>query len=91
MQSQINPDFHIITELCKNELNIKFAEYGNSWMQGQCKTQGYWLKRIANELEEYEKSMTETSAMRKLLNIINMAAMAYDNHREGRIVTEFGI
>lgn len=82
---QINPDFHIITELCKNELNIKFPEYGNSWMVGQCQTQEYWLQRIRNELEEYEKSMTEASKMRKLLNIINMGAMAYDNHRNERM------
>jgi len=82
---QQNPDFNIIIQLCINELNIKFPEYGNTWQEGQCLTTEYWIKRIGNELEEYKKSMTPMSAMRKLLNIINMVAMAYDNMMTGKM------
>ena len=73
---QINPHFEKIIPLCIRELDIKFPDYGNSWMGVN---KGYWIKRIGNEVEEYEKSMTPQSEKRKLLNIINMCAMAWDN------------
>lgn len=74
-EKQINPDFEKIIPLCIRELNIKFPDYGNSWME--CDKE-YWIKRMGNEVEEYEKSMTLVSEKRKLLNIINMAAMAWE-------------
>ena len=74
-EQQINPMFEKIIPLCIRELDIKFPDYGNSWMKCD-KT--YWVKRMRNELEEYEKSMTLPSDKRKLLNLINMAAMAWE-------------
>jgi len=74
-EKQINPDFDKIIPLCIRELDIKFPDYKNSWMI--CDKE-YWIKRIGNELEEYVKSMTLPSDKRKLLNIINMAAMAWE-------------
>ncbi len=75
-EKQINPNFDEIIPLCIEELNIKFPHYGNTWMN---MGKGYWVKRIENEVEEYEKSMTLISEKRKLLNIINMCAMAWEN------------
>ena len=75
-KEQVNPNFEIIIPLCIRELDIKYLDYGNSWMT--CNKE-YWIKRIGNEVEEYEKSMTTTSEKRKLLNIINMCAMAWEN------------
>ncbi len=75
-EEQINPDFEKIIPLCINELNIKFPEYGNTWLDVD---KEYWIKRIMNEIKEYEMSMTPQSDRRKMLNIINMAAMAWSN------------
>lgn len=74
-KEQINPDFETIIPLCIRELDIKFPDYKNSWLQ--CDKE-YWIKRIGNEVDEYVKSMTLPSDKRKLLNIINMCAMAWE-------------
>ena len=79
---QRNPSFDEIIPKCIKELDIKFTDYGNSWLR--CKSD-YWFKRISNEFDEYKKSMTEKSAQRKLLNMINMCAMAYENLEDGRM------
>ena len=74
LTKQIDPDFESIIPLCYKELNIKFPDYGNSWQE---EPKSYWEKRLSNEVDEYIKSMSVASELRKLLNIINMAAMAY--------------
>ena len=81
-EKQINPYFNDIIEKCLHELDIKFPEYGNTWMVAKSP---YWFKRIENEFEEYKKSMTDISAKRKLLNMINMCSMAYENLDKGRM------
>jgi len=81
-EQQQDPDFDKIIPLCQRELDIKFYDYGNSWMTSKTV---YWVKRISNEIEEYEKSMMPTSSKRKLLNIINMCAMAWDNLENKRM------
>jgi len=63
MEKQTNPDFDKIIKLCINELNIKFQEYGNSWVSCDKK---YWIQRISNEVKEYEMSMTAQSEKRKI-------------------------
>ena len=75
-EEQINPKFEQIIPLCVRELDIKFSDYGNSWMK---EGKDYWQKRLLNEVNEYHFSMTIPSDKRKLLNIINMAAMAWSN------------
>jgi len=74
-KEQMDPDFEKIISLCIKELDIKFPEYGNSWLE--CNKE-YWIKRIGNEVKEYDMAMTPQSEKRKLLNIINMAAMAWE-------------
>jgi len=81
-QERADPDFDAIIPLCLRELSIKFPEYGNTWLKSKTP---YWIKRISNEVEEYEKSMTDQSAKRKLLNIINMCAMVWDNLENKRM------
>lgn len=76
MTEQQNPNFEKIIPLCQRELDIKFPDYGNDWLDLK---KDYWEKRIANEVDEYSKSMSKASEKRKLLNIINMAAMAWHN------------
>ncbi len=82
MTKQQDPNFDEIIPLCRRELDIKFPDYGNSWMTSNTV---YWVKRISNEIEEYEKSMMPASSKRKLLNIINMCAMAWDNLENKRM------
>ena len=72
---QINPVFHDIILECMKELTIKFPDYGNSWLQVTDKK--VWLKRIKNEIAEYEMSMSKPSDSRKLINIINLCSMAW--------------
>ncbi len=81
-EKQLNPDFECIIPFCQRELDIKFPDYGNSWTK---ETKEYWTKRIANEVAEYTNGMSDASDKRKLLNIINMAAMAFAVY-DGRIV-----
>ncbi len=75
-EEQINPNFEKIIPLCIKELDIKFSDYGNSWMK---EAKPYWSIRIINEVTEYNNSMSTASEKRKLLNIINMCAMAWEN------------
>ena len=72
------PEFQGIIDKCIHELRIKFEAYGNSWMT---ESDGYWAERIINEADEFSKSLTEVAAKRKLLNLINMAAMAHETYK----------
>ena len=76
---QVNPNFEKIVPLCIKELDIKFPDYGNSW---QTLNKTYWQQRIRNEVDEYQNSMTSISEKRKLLNIMNMCAMAYETTKD---------
>lgn len=84
-EEQINPNFEKIIPLCIRELTIKFPDYGNSWMK---MLPEYWQKRLENEVDEYKKSLSPESAKRKLINIINIAAMAWETTPE--IVQNWG-
>jgi len=50
----------------------------NEWMN---EPDGYWIQRITNEIHEFKNALTEVAAKRKLLNLINMAAMAYETYK----------
>ena len=58
-----------------HEMGIKFKNYGNDWVD---KDAIYWKERILKEVKEYIDSMTIDSEKRKLINILNMIAMAYE-------------
>ena len=79
VDGQLGPDFEVIIPLCQRELDIKYPEYGNNWVGFKSE---YWVPRIANEVDEYKNSMSRASEKRKLLNIINLAAMAWHNLHE---------
>ncbi len=72
------PEFQGLIDKCIHELRIKFESYGNTWMN---EPDGYWPDRLTNEIDEFKKALTEVAARRKLLNIINMAAMAYETYK----------
>jgi len=75
------PNYEDIIKLCVEEMRIKFKNYGNDWLTSD---DVYWKERLKKEVEEYYESMTIDSEKRKLLNIINIAAMAHetaDNNR----------
>lgn len=69
------PNYVKITEKCVKEMLIKFKNYGNNWVNLD---DLYWKERILKECKEYNESMTIDSEKRKLLNILNMVAMAYE-------------
>ena len=74
-----------------HEMGIKFKNYGNDWVD---KDAIYWKERILKEVKEYIDSMTVDSEKRKLINILNMIAMAYDtieNRGCEQHIAEFGL
>lgn len=71
---QKNPNFNKIISLCQHELDIKYEQYGNTWLDMY---PGYWDERLANEVQEFSKALQYTARKRKLLNIINIASLSY--------------
>lgn len=71
---RMDPDIAHVIKLCKKELDIKYSQYGNTWLE---QNDEYYKERLTKEVEEYVKSMTVESERRKLLNIINIAMMAH--------------
>ena len=69
------PAFAKIVKICKDEIKTKYKHYGNNWVTTH---NLYWQTRLKNEVEEYINSMSREIEKRKLINIINIAAMAYD-------------
>lgn len=69
------PDYQDIIEKCIKEMTIKYVNYGNDWLEAD---DLFWKERLTKEIKEYKNSMTIDSEKRKLLNIINIAAMAYE-------------
>ena len=89
-KDQKNPDFTSIIKLATHELDIKYEQYGNSWLDSP---EGYWDKRLFNEIEEFKKGTSQTVRKRKLLNIINIAAMAFEADKgnpKSKIITLCG-
>ncbi len=78
---RMDPDLDGIIVLCKKELDIKYSQYGNTWLEQDDK---YYKERLIKEVREYIESMTVESEKRKLLNIINIAAMAWQTAKNNR-------
>ena len=74
-EGQMNPDFVTIMDLAIHELNIKYEQYGNEWLD---EPEGYWDERLSNEIQEFKTATSQTARKRKLLNIINISMMAYE-------------
>lgn len=75
------PDYGPIIELCIKEMEIKFKNYGNDWLK---QDDIYWKERILKEAKEHSESMTVDSEKRKLVNLINMCAMAHQTADDNR-------
>ena len=69
------PDYDKTIKECIHEMEIKFEKYGNEWKVLDDK---YWKKRLSNEVDEYVKAIGIKAEERKLLNIVNIAALAID-------------
>ncbi len=72
--TRIDPDFGPLIVACVRELAIKYRQYGNTWLE---QDDLYYKERLLKEVKEYVDSMTVESERRKLLNIVNIAAMAF--------------
>ena len=81
VNEQIDPDFAEIIAMCLHELTIKFPSYGNVWLE---QDDAYYKERLSKEVKEYVEAMTIDSEKRKLLNIINIAAMAHQTAKANR-------
>src|SRR5690606_42067070 len=67
------PELSQFTKDALQEMVVKFPAYGNSWEKCDL---DFWNKRLANEVEEFQKALTPAAKVRKLVNIYNIAAMA---------------
>lgn len=79
--TRIDPDFGALITKCIAELQIKYSQYGNTWLE---QDDLYYKERLLKEVKEYAESMTVESEKRKLLNIVNIAAMAYQTAKTNR-------
>ena len=75
------PHYEEVIVKCVHEMRIKFKNYGNDWLTSD---DLYWKERLTKEIKEYCESMTIDSEKRKLLNIINIAMMAYETAETNR-------
>ena len=82
---RIDPNVTEIIAKCIEQIKSKYPEYGNTWVDQNYK---YYKKRLTNEVSEYVESLTVESERRKLLNIINIAAMAYQTAKANRTKIE---
>ena len=69
------PNLNKIFEACQKAIVERFPLYGNSW---QTASHEYFAARIIREVREYTSAMSTAEEGRKLINIINLAAMAYE-------------
>jgi hypothetical protein len=53
----------------------KFKSYGNSWTE---KGKDFWDKRLEREVQEFKDAQSPAEARHKAANILNIAAMAYN-------------
>ena len=79
------PEFEKIIKACKGEIKTKYKQYGNNWVKAD---NMYWQIRLKNEVEEYVNSQSIVIEKRKLINIINIAAMAHDTAIANRGCTQ---
>ena len=68
------PNFEALVKLCKAEIEAKQPLYGDEWRGHSDKE--WWLRRLKQEIAEFEAASTTAEEQRKLVNVVNLAAMA---------------
>lgn len=81
VKDRMDPDFEEIIKLCRIEMEIKFPNYGNIWTEQDDK---YFKERLRKEVNEYVASQTVDSERRKLINVMNIACMAWQTAMANR-------
>ena len=70
------PDYDFIFYLCENKVRLAHDKFRNNWTRTN---NFYWRQRLKDEMVEYANAKTIKVQRSKLINIINMAAMAFDS------------
>ena len=70
------PDYDRIVAAAKKEVEAKDAMYNSMWTTRAGKD--WWITRLLNEVKEAEASQTPPEERRKYVNILNLAAMAWE-------------
>ncbi len=77
MTEQIQyPFFDEIIIQCKNKMNEKFAEYGNSWKVNPY-TMDWWEKRLQKEIKEIFRAKSVDEYINEIPDAINILAMMF--------------
>ncbi len=79
------PDFNKIINHCKLVMNIKFKQYGNSWVDLRydpsttSSENEFWIKRLDTEFKEFLNAKTVDESKKELVDMINVCSMIYEN------------
>lgn len=71
------PEFDEILKECKQKMELKFFEYGNSWKYKPF-TLDWWLKRLDGEIKEIHKSKDAVILSDEIIDAINVLCMLYE-------------
>ena len=74
------PSWVMIVKLCKEKIEEKYPQYGNSWVGYMSKA--FWKKRLKGEVAELNDllSFEHDKRIKELVDIINICAMQITNH-----------
>ena len=70
------PDYDRILAACRKEVEAKDEAYGAMWKNYADKE--WWITRLTNEAKEAKVAQTVVEERRKYVNIVNLAAMAWE-------------
>ncbi len=80
------PAWHKILEECKEKIEKKFKEYGNSWVDYSDNL--FWAKRLQGEFSEIEyglQGFDHYQTAQECIDLINICAMIYTNEMRKHI------
>lgn len=75
------PDFDIIKRIAIKKIERNFGKYGNSWKYNILDRR-FWNDRLEGEVLAVKQTKNPYDEMEELIDIINIAAMRFDNLRE---------
>jgi hypothetical protein len=72
------PNWNSILEKCKEKIELKYPEYGNSWVDDFFFDWKSRLQGEVNEVEQYS-DLSQEEKIAELIDVINICAMRITN------------
>ena len=89
------PDWDKLLTDCKEIIEKKFKDYGNSWIELK-PNHHFWMQRLEGEFNEWARSRhtgEPEEIQKELCDIINVCAMIYTNlekEKQSELASLFG-